>query len=129
MINPHGVEALQHNPAQTTQFPTPTVVGSKGYNLGSKGFFAEATLKPLPYVWIPVGYGVEQLKYDRNTLGVVAGTRTKGAQFHTGLLLNMTNAWQFGGEWTRTMSGYGKTGLAQITKTADMFAAVSKLNF
>jgi hypothetical protein len=124
-----GIEATGGNPAQTSQFPTPTVVGSKGYNIGSKGFFAEATLKPLPYVWIPVGYGVEQLKYDRNTLGIAATNRTKGAQFHTGVLLNMTNAWQFGGEWTRTMTGYGKTGQAQSTQTADMFAAVSKLNF
>ncbi|HET9599052.1 MAG TPA: hypothetical protein VFP65_26000 [Anaeromyxobacteraceae bacterium] len=123
-----GIEATGGNPAQSSQFPV-AAIGATGYNIGSKGFFAEATLKPLPYVWIPVGYGVEQLKYDRNTLGIAATTRTKGAQFHTGLLLNMTNAWQFGGEWTRTMSGYGKTGQTQITKTADMFAAVSKLNF
>ncbi|GEJ56406.1 hypothetical protein AMYX_11470 [Anaeromyxobacter diazotrophicus] len=97
---------------------------SSAVNIQSQGYWAQAILKPLDSVQIPVGYGMAQVRYHGAAAAV--GTRFRNAQFHTGLLFNMTNPWKFGFEFTRTTSGYNNN---QGPATANQYVLASKLDF
>jgi hypothetical protein len=95
-------------------------------NIQSEGYWVQAVLKPLPAIQIPVGYGLAEVRYHGLPGAFSSSTRLRNAQFHTGLLFNMTNPWKFGFEFTRTTSGYANNA---GPATADQYVLVSKLDF
>ena len=118
-----GSSAILNNTVPATN---PATIASVT-NIQSEGYWAQAVLKPVSFVSIPVGYGMAQVRYHGLPASFLATTqRVRNAQFHTGLLFNMTNPWKFGFEFTRTTSGYANNlGPA----TANQYVLASKLDF
>ncbi len=104
--------------------------------LRSRGGWGQAVLK-FGGIAIPVGYGMEQIIYTNNaagapdlaSIGVGAGTRTRNAQFHTGIIFGANNPWKYSFEWTHTTSGYALAAFGSQSVKADMFALATKLDF
>ncbi len=103
----------------------PSVSGSF-LHLQSEGAWIQAVLEPIPAIQIPVGYGFEQLRF--RDAGLPATTRTRNAQLHAGVLLNVKNPWKFGFEWVRTTSGYGLSTPAPQSLQADQFVVATRLD-
>jgi hypothetical protein len=115
-----------------TGAPGSVVIASSGStvtvtNLQSQGGWIQAVLKPIRWLDVPIGYGFEQLRYKN--VGLAASTRTRNAQFTTGVIFNPLGAWKTGFEWTRTTSGYALATTGPKTVQADQFALSSRLDF
>lgn len=79
--------------------------------ISSTGFWAQLVLKPIPEIWIPIGYGQEEVKKTGSnsleTAGVVSNaTRTKNSQLAGSVIVNAGKFWKFGVEYCQTKSDY-----------------------
>jgi hypothetical protein len=97
----------------------------------SRGGWGQAVLKPMPEIWIPVGYGVEQVAYKN--IGLAASTRTSNHVFTAGIILNASNPWKFGFEFDHTLTKYelastANNGFARQA-SGNQYVLVSKLDF
>jgi hypothetical protein len=94
----------------------------------SRGGWAQAVIKPIPEIEIPVGYGVEQVAYKN--VGLAATTRTSNHEFAAGAIFNANHPWKFAFEWVHTLSKYelATTAFARQAE-ANQFAVSSKLDF
>ncbi len=79
----------------------------------STGYWAQLVLKPVAELWIPIGYGQEEVKKSSiASAGFVAGTaagdavRTKNSQFAGGVIVNAGKFWKFGVEGMQTKTKY-----------------------
>jgi len=75
----------------------------------STGYWAQLVLKPIPEIWIPVGYGAEDVsKTKLAEAGVVAtSTRTASSMLSAGVIVNAGKFWKFGVEGARVETKYG----------------------
>jgi hypothetical protein len=89
------------------------------------GFWGQGIIKPIPAVWVTVGYG--EANADRGDLtaaGATPGTaRAKNSQMEAGLLFNAGKYWRFGVEAlkveTKYLDGY-KTDATQIAASSQL---------
>jgi hypothetical protein len=98
----------------------------------SKGFWAQAVLKPVPQVNFTVGYGAEQgdAATFRTAPAVAAGTRERSSQFAAGVILNASNPWKFGFEGIKVISSsFGGAGGAANRAESWQLALSSKVDF
>lgn len=79
--------------------------------VASSGGWAQAVVKPLPVIWISLGYGYEQAeKTGSNSFeaaGITAITqRSKNEMLSGGVIVNAGKFWKFGVEATQTKTTY-----------------------
>ncbi len=70
----------------------------------SHGWWGQATLKPIPQLWLAGGYG--EAEATKSKLATSAGTRYANNQIHGALIVNASKALRFGIEAARTESKY-----------------------
>lgn len=73
----------------------------------SSGYWAQAVLKPIPELWVHVGYGVETIKDSKATaIALAAAARKENSQVAGGVIVNAGKYWKFGVEVCQTTSKY-----------------------
>ncbi len=77
----------------------------------STGGWAQAVIKPIPAIWIPVGFGFEQVEKTGSNSLEAAGiattsTRTQNSQLEAGVIFNAGKFWKFGLEAIQTKTQY-----------------------
>lgn len=95
------------NPAPTAAPPVEPVT--------SHGWWAQATLKPFPVLWIAGGYGTAEATRSRLSSSA-ASTRYASEQIHGALMLVASKALRFGVEAARTESKYVVEGAFKATQ-------------
>jgi hypothetical protein len=84
----------------------PAVVGAAGARdtVDETGYWVQAIGKPIPELWITVGYG--DGKGDKAVI-VAAADRRENSQLEIGAIVNAGKFWRFGVEWIKTTTTYG----------------------
>lgn len=84
----------------------PSVAGAAGARdtVDSDGFWAQAILKPVPFLSLTAGYGEAN---GDDAVITAATAREKNTQLAVGAIVNAGKAWRFGVEWIQTNSTYG----------------------
>ncbi|GAO04690.1 hypothetical protein [Anaeromyxobacter sp. PSR-1] len=93
------------------------------------GFWAQGILKPLPQLWLTIGYGQSKMD-DGDLLGFVAAgnqaaTRYENTQLAGGVLVNAGKFWRFGVEAMQVETKY----LVGADQKATQIAVSSQLKF
>ncbi len=97
--------------ATFTGFPAIGVTLDHQVPIGSTGFWGQLVLKPIPEIWVPIGYGQEEVnKTGSDSLETAAVTtntaRTKNSQLAGGVIVNAGKFWKFGVEYCQTKTDY-----------------------
>jgi hypothetical protein len=107
-----------------------SVFGAAGSRdtIDTSGFWAQGILKPLPIVWLTVGYGEATADKAQVTS---ATAREKNTQLAFGVIFNAGKAWRFGVEYIQTTTTYGAvpTGASDAEFSASQLAVSSMLRF
>ncbi|ACG72671.1 conserved hypothetical protein [Anaeromyxobacter sp. K] len=107
----------------------PTVQTDPPYaKVKGDGYWAQGILKPLPQLWLTIGYG--KSKMDDGDLGFVApanqaATRFENTQLAGGVLVNAGKFWRFGVEAMQVETKY----LVGADQKATQIALSSQLKF
>ncbi|ABS25663.1 hypothetical protein [Anaeromyxobacter sp. Fw109-5] len=93
--------------SDTYNAPDPSTRGDAGAReaLDTKGWWAQAIIKPVPYLWLTAGYG--SAESDEPEFVTAATAREENTQLAFGALVNAGKAWRFGVEFMRTETTYG----------------------
>jgi len=121
--------------ADTYNDSSSSVTGAAGTRslIGSKGFWAQVILKPVPALWVTGGIG--DAKGDSGDLDKITASRTgvraENKQVEAGVIVNAGKAWRFGAEWMKTTSTYLGAAVGDPTFAIDatQFAVSSQLRF
>ncbi|BDG01659.1 hypothetical protein [Anaeromyxobacter oryzae] len=118
---------------------SPGVQGSLGATtdtrraINSDGYWAQGILKPLPAVWVTIGYGLGEAKdADLTSAASAAGTRRKSTQLAGGVIFNAGKWWRFGVEAIKvetTTHGNSFNGATANKDDATQVAISSQLKF
>jgi hypothetical protein len=121
-----------------------TATGDTRTAVDSDGYWAQGILKPLPAVWLTVGYGRGNADRGDLTAGganaTTSATRTKSTQLAGGLIVNAGKFWRFGVEGIKVeTTSFGSFGFnpsggtpptaGQNSDTATQLAVSSQLKF
>jgi hypothetical protein len=92
--------------SDTYNAPDPSTIGDAGARdtLDTMGYWGQAIIKPVPYLWLTAGYG--SAEGDEDDITAVAA-REKNTQLAFGALVNAGKAWRFGVEFIQTETTYG----------------------
>jgi hypothetical protein len=92
--------------SDTYNAPDPSTRGDAGARdtLDTTGYWGQAIIKPVPYLWLTAGYGAAEGDEDDIT---AATAREKNTQLAFGALVNAGKAWRFGVEFIQTETTYG----------------------
>jgi hypothetical protein len=92
--------------SDTYNAPDPSIFGAEGSRdtLDTTGYWAQAVIKPAPYLSLTAGYGAAEGDEDDIT---AATAREKNTQLAFGALVNAGKAWRFGVEFCQTETTYG----------------------
>jgi hypothetical protein len=89
----------------------------------SDGFWVQGILKPIPEIWVTIGYGNTSINQAdlKKSLGNIAAlsatTRTGQDMTDAALIVNASKAWRFGLEYSTVDSKYdGANGTTQVKK-------------
>jgi hypothetical protein len=89
----------------------------------TSGYWAQAVIKIIPEIWIPVGMGHAEAK----AADVAANARFENDQIHGGVIFNAGKYWQFSVEACQTTTKYNDA--AQTKQDALQTSLNSKLSF
>jgi len=102
-------------PATFPANPPSTGAAPAGFTaVDSDGWWAQATLKPIPELWLSGGYGASRA--SRSDLSTAAGTRHRNSQLHGAIIYNASKALRLGVELARTESRYVVEGAFEATQ-------------
>jgi hypothetical protein len=105
----------------------PAVGSGAGNQKGVKsmGYWAQAVVKPLPAIWLTIGYGAEDVK-NSTLYGITAATtRDTNSQLAGGVIINGGKFWKFGVEGIQTKTKY----LDGLKQTGTQLAVSSQFVF
>jgi hypothetical protein len=103
----HGADDTYNGIASVAVGPTTgtTLASTK---VKGDGFWAQGILKPIPAVWVTVGYGEAKANAANLTAAGATATssRTKNTQLEAGIIVNAGKYWRFGVEGLKVETSY-----------------------
>jgi hypothetical protein len=116
-------------------YPTAGAIGTTADHqkpLKSTGYWGQLVLKPIPEIWIPVGYGfTETNKTSLADAGITAvSQRDQNSQLAGGVIVNAGKFWKFGVEGVQTKTRYIGSATSPVVKqTGNQIAVSTQLVF
>jgi len=110
---------------------SPVVVGAAGSRtpVETSGYWAQAIIKPLPFLWVLGGLGQE--KVDAATYAAPIATSTERLQndmIHAGLMVHLNKVWRAGLEWAQTTTRARAATATDLTATSELTASQYSLS-
>jgi hypothetical protein len=110
---------------------SPVVVGAAGSRTPVKtdGYWAQAIIKPLPFLWVLGGVGQEKVDEASYAPAVATSTeRLRNDMIHAGLMVHLNKAWRVGLEWVQTTTRARAATATDLAATSELTASQYSLS-